>query len=184
MPGFSDPTADRPFRYTHGQFGPSNTQSLSSYTIAARGGQQERGLTYQLSFTREATDDPVGKTETGVSAGAMYDPTGDGIPIGPRLGLTPFVEYTHFDNFANTTGLERHYVLGGLTFTRVRWQLVLAAGLRKSTGASRDTDQQQNVSLNYTVTPELSVGGGVNRTEIAGRGSWSAGPSLNYHRAF
>jgi hypothetical protein len=64
-PSLDDPTADRLRRYTRDQFGPSNTGGFSSYTIALRGGQPSRGLTYQLSFTQEATDDPAGKRETG-----------------------------------------------------------------------------------------------------------------------
>ena len=183
-PSLDDPTADRLRRYTRDQFGPSNTGDFSSYTIALRGGQPSRGLTYQLSFTQEATDDPTGKKETGESIGISYDPTGDGIPLSPRLGVTPFLEYAHFNNFAGIADLERHYLLGGLTFTRVRWQLVLAAGLRKSLGIAHDTDHQENISLNYTVTPHVTVGGGLNYIRVAGTGSWTFGPSLNFHIAF
>jgi hypothetical protein len=201
----TDPTM-RPYRYTPGSFGPSNTGSLASYTLAFQGGEAERGLTYQISFTKEATDDPTGKTEWGQSIGASYDPTGDGIPFGERLGLTPFLEYTHFNNFQNNPGLSRHYLIGGATFTYVNWQLALAAGLRRTTddanasGAAftnavavqenKAWDHQENASLDYSLPPSgslppgVTLGFGVNHVIIAARGSWSFGPSLGYHRDF
>ncbi len=179
-PSLDDPTADRARRYTLGQFGPSNTNKPDSFTLALRGGQPERGLTYQISFTRETTLAPGGKAELGELIGASYDPTGDGIPIGPRLGVTPFLEYTHFDNFSGTAGLDAHYLLGGLTFTKARWQLALAAGLRATNFAGASSlDHQENISLDYELTPHVTVGGGVNYINLAGQGgSWSFGPSL------
>jgi hypothetical protein len=193
-----DPTV-RPYRYSLGNFGPSNTHSLSSYTVALRGGEAERGLTYQLSFTREATADPTAKTETGESAGLSYDP-GNGIPISSRLGVVPFIEYAHFDNFQTNPGLERHYLIGGLQFTYVRWQLSLAGGVRRTVdGANppglpftnalaaqenRAWDHQENVTLTYAfpfaVSYDFTVGGGVNHATIAGRDSWSFGPTVNF----
>ena len=183
-PSLDDPTADRARRFAPAQFGPSNTQGFNSYTLALKGGQAEHGLTWLASFTKEATDDPAGRTEYGESIGGQYDPTGDGIPLGPRLGVTPFLEYAHFDNFGGAANLEIHYLQAGLTFTRVRWQLALAAGLRKSLGAATNTDHQESISLNYTVTPSLTLGGGINYISVDGRGSWSLGPSLGFHRAF
>jgi hypothetical protein len=194
----ADPTA-RPYRYTHDRFGPSNTQSLASYTAALQGGEPGRGFTYQLSFTKEATDDPTGKTEYGLSAGARYDPTGDGIPLTDRIGVSPFLEFTHFKNFQNNPSMDRNYLIGGITFTYVRWQLSLAGGLRHThdpanapgqpfTNAvatqERDAiDHQQNISLNYAlpvaVSYSLSVGAGLNHVHVAGQGSWSFGPSAN-----
>lgn len=202
----TDPTV-RFHRYTLGSFGPSNTNSLASYTLAFRGGEAERGLTYQVSFTKEATDNPAGQTEWGQSIGASYDPTGDGIPIGARLGLTPFLEYTHFNNFQNNPGLSRHYLIGGAAFTYVNWQLALAAGLRRTSdnanapgGAPfgnavaaqeyKAWDHQENLSLNYSLPPSgalpagVTLGAGVNHVIVAGRSSWSFGPSLSYHRDF
>lgn len=180
-PSLDDPTADRARRYTLGQYGPSNTNKPDSFTIALRGGQPERGLTYQISLTRETTLAPGGKAEVGESIGASYDPTGDGIPLGPRLGVTPFLEYTHFDNFAGEAGLEAHYLIGGLTFTRARWQFAIAGGLRNNNiGNTHSLDHQENISLNYALTPHVTLGGGVNYIDITGRGgSWSFGPSLS-----
>ncbi|MGH7034791.1 MAG: hypothetical protein ACREFL_13750 [Stellaceae bacterium] len=185
-PGIDDPLADRARRYTLGQFGPSNTNKPESFTLAVRGGQPERGLTYQISLTRETTLEPGGRAELGESIGASYDPTGDGIPIGPRLGLTPFLEYTHFDNFGGTAGLEAHYLIGGLTFTRARLQIALAAGLRANMlGAVSTLDHQENLSVNYEVNPRLTVGGGINYINVSGQGgSWSFGPSLSYAIGF
>ncbi len=184
QPALDDPNADRLRKYTRGAFGPSNTGGLDSFTAALRGGKTEQGLTYQASLTREATDDPAGKTETGESVGASYNPGGDGIPLTSRIGVTPFLEYTHFDNFQNIDNLERHYVVGGLAFSEGRWGLNLAGGLRQSEGASQDTDHQENLTLTYELAEHLEIGGGINHTNIANVGSWGFGPSLSYTLAF
>lgn len=183
-PGLDDPTADRLRRYTRDQYGPSNTGSLDSWTASLRGGRAERGLAWQVSITREATDEPGGRTEFGQSIGASFDPNGDGIPLGSRLGVTPFLEYTHFTNFGGIAGLERHYAVGGLAFTYARWQLSAAAGLRKSSGAATGTDHQENVSLTYEVIPRFQVGAGINFVSLGGKASRTLAPSLNYTRAF
>ena len=194
-----DPTV-RPFRYSLVAFGPSNTGNLSSFTAALRGGEPERGLNYQVSLTKEATNDPTGKVELGQSIGASYDPSGDGIPLGSRLGVTPFAEYTHFSNFRNNPDLERHYLIGGLQFTYARWQLSLAGGLRRTDDPSNAAgqpfsnalatqerhawDHQQNVSLNYSfpfaISYNLTAGVGLNHTMIAGRESWAFGPNATF----
>ena len=183
-PSLADPTADRLRRYTRDQFGPSNTGTLDSFTASLRGGRPERGLDWQVSLTREATRMPIGRTEYGESVGASYDPGGDGIPLGPRLGVAPFLEYAHFNNFAGIAGLERHYAVGGLAFSYARWVVNVAAGLRSSAGAATGTDHQQNVSLTYEVVPRLLVGGGVNFINVDGKASRTLAPSLSYTRAF
>jgi hypothetical protein len=199
----ADPSV-RPYRYTLGQFGPSNTHSLSSYTVALRGGEAERGLTYQLSFTQEATADPAGKTEYGQSVGLSYDPTGDGIPLTTRIGVTPFVEFTHFNNFQNNPSMARAYLIAGATFNYVRWQLSLAGGLRHTHDPQNPPDQaftnalatqerdaldhQENISLNYAlpiaISYSVTVGAGINHVHIAGEDSWSFGPSANLSMSF
>ena len=204
-PSFGDPDPTVRFhRYALGLYGPSNTNSLASYTLALRGGEVDRGLTYQLSLTRETANTPDSRTEFGQSIGASYDPTGDGIPLGSRLGVRPFIEYTHFNNFQNNPGLQRHYLIGGLTFVYVRWELALAAGLRRTIDHNNPSgqaftnavatqersawDHQQNISLNYAlpfaVSYDFTVGAGVNHVTVAGQSSWSFGPSLNFGMRF
>lgn len=183
-PSLDDPTANRLRRYARDQFGPSNTGGLDSFTVSLRGGRPARGLAWQLSVTREATDMPGGRTETGESIGASYDPGGDGIPLGPRLGVTPFLEYAHFSNFEGIAGLERHYAVGGLAFTHGRWIVNAAAGLRNSGGAATGTDHQENISFTYEVIPRFLIGGGVNFININGQSSRTLAPSLSYTRAF
>jgi hypothetical protein len=180
-PSPNDPTANRPRRYALGQFGAANTNRPDSFTVALRGGQAERGLTYQVSVTREATIAPGGKAEVGESVGASYDPTGDGIPIAERIGVTPFLEYTHFNNFGGSAGLDANYAIAGLSFTRGRWQLALAGGLRHDSQAGTATlDHQENVSLNYAINAYVTAGGGVNYINLSGQGgSWTFGPSLS-----
>ena len=185
QPSIDDPTADRVRRYTRGAYGPSNTGSFDSYTLALRGGTAEQGLVYQLSLTQEATDMPGGRTEYGESAGFSIDPTGDGIPITPSLGVVPFFEYTHFDNFAGIAKLNRHYAVAGLTFVRGRWNFIGSAGLRKSSGSvSHDFDHQENISVTYEIVEHLLIGGGYNFTNIAAKSSNSFAPSLSYSLAF
>ena len=183
-PSLDDPTADRLRRYTRNQFGPSNTGALDSFTVSLRGGRPARGLTWQISVTHEATDLPGGRSENGQSIGASYDPGGDGIPLSPRLGVTPFVEYAHFSNFQGIAGLERHYAIGGLAFTYGRWGVSTAAGLRHSAGSGSGTDHQENISFTYEVIPRLLVGAGMNFANVDGKSSRILAPSLSYKRAF
>lgn len=193
QPKLTDTGADRRWRYRRDQFGPANTGRLDSYTLALRGGQPETGLTYQLSYERQATADPAGKTETGGSIGLMYDPAGgDGIALGNRLGVTPFIEYAQFNNFGNVANQRQAYVVGGLAFKYVRWELDVSGGVRKASAVPQDDgsvkgtfDRQQSVSLNYTLTPHWTAGVGVNHVNLSGRGSsWTGGPSATYNIAF
>ena len=183
-PSLDDPVAQRLRRYTRGQYGPSNTGSFDSGTISLRGGHAEAGLAWQISATQEATDAPGGRTENGQSIGASFDPGGDGIHLGPRLGVVPYLEYAHFSDFSGVAGLERHYAVGGLTFTYARWQVGVAAGLRASQGAASGTDHQENVTFTYEVIPRFPVGIGVNHIVIDGKSSVALSPALTYTRAF
>ena len=193
QPKLSDDSADRKWRYRRDQYGPANTGALDSWTLALRGGQPETGLTYQLSFERQATNDPAGKTESGGSIGLMYDPAGgDGVALGHRLGVIPFIEYAQFSNFGNTPDQRQAYVVGGLAFHYVRWELDVSGGLRKGSAVPQDDgsvkgtfDRQESVSLNYTFTPHLTAGIGINHINLSGRGSsWTGGPSATYEIAF
>lgn len=179
-PAIGDPRADRFWRYTRGQFGPSNTGSLDSYTAAISGGRKGQGLTWQASATHEATADPAGAAEDGQSVSASYDPTGDGIPITPRVGLTPFAEYAHFTNFAGVKRLERHYVLAGATLGYAGWELAAAGGLRANRGPMTGTDHQQNLTLTYEIVDGFKLGAGINRVAVGGRGSWTLAPAMSY----
>ena len=180
-----DPLGGRTGRYQRSQYGASNTGSLNSFTAAARAGVPEQGLTGQLSFTQEATADPLGRTERGLSIGVTFDPTGDGMPLTGRLGVTPFVEYTHFDNFGGEANLRRDYGIGGLSFHYSRWQAILAGGVRRNSGSQHGADHQENITITYAMTEQLTLASGVNHVTIAGQGdSWTAGPSLTYQLGF
>ena len=176
-----DPFGGRPGRYQRSSYGSSNTGSLNSFTGAIRAGVPENGLSGQLSFTQEATGDPLGRTERGVSLGATFDPTGDGMRLTGRLGLTPYVEYAHFQNYGGTANLNRDYLIGGLTFQYSRWQAIVVAGLRHSSGADHSNDHQENAGISYTVNEKLTVSAGINHVNLEGQGSsWTVGPSLTY----
>ena len=183
-PSLNDVNADRTWRYTRGQFGPSNTGSLASWTAAVKGGKAGSGLSWQISVTRQATVEPGTRAESGQSASISYDPTGSGIAITPRFGVTPFVEYAHFTNFQTVAGLERHYLVGGLAFKTGPWELDLAAGSRTSRGAQTGTDHQESITLTYEILPGFQAGAGINHITSAGRGSWALAPALNYKVTF
>ena len=167
-----------------GGFGPSNTGALDSLTFAVRGGRRGNGLAWQASLTREATREPGAAAQHGQSVSASYDPTGNGIALTPRLGVTPFVEYAHLSNAGTLRGLERHYVIGGLAFHHGAWTVAATAGLRRSTGAIRATDHQQNVTVSRDIGGGFEVGLGVNHVVIGGRASWTLAPALAYGVTF
>ena len=183
-PSLYDASADRGWRYTRGQYGPSNTGSLTSWTASLKGGKAGQGLAWQISFTHQSTVEPGARAEDGQSASASYDPNGSGIPLTSRLGVTPFVEYAHFTNFQTVTGLERHYLQGGLAFKTGPWELDVAGGLRASRGSATGTDHQQNVTLTYEIVEGLRVGAGINHVTLGGRGSWTLAPALSFSHRF
>ena len=183
-PSLSDTTASRAYRYARSQYGPSNTDGLNSYTAAIRSGKAGQGLQWQISITQETARAPGARTENGQSVGLTYDPSGTGIALTPQLGMTPFVEYAHFTNFATVAGLERHYLLAGLSFSHGSWNLAFAGGLRHGQGTEKVTDHQQNVTLTYEIAPRLQIGAGINHVTVGGRGSWTLAPALSYSASF
>ncbi len=204
QPSVYDPTADRAWRYrrTMPMATDGNTGQFNNWALALQGGRPETGLTYQLSFEQQGTGQPGSKTESGGSLGLMYDPGGgDGIALGRRLGVVPFVEYAQFSNFNGNAGEKERYLTGGLAFHYVRWELDVSGGLRKGSnvlmadGSRADGfDRQESVSLNYTVIPypQITVGVGINHINdtgdpiavIAKGASWGGGPSLTYSAPF
>jgi hypothetical protein len=183
-PSLSDLTASRAYRYARSRFGPSNTGGLNSTTAAIRSGKAGQGLQWQISITQETSQLPRARTENGQSAGLTYDPSGTGIPLTTELGMTPFIEYAHFTNFATVAGLERHYLLAGLSFSYGGWNLAFAGGLRRGQGAERVTDHQENATLTYEILPRLQLGAGINHATLGGRGSWTLAPALFYAASF
>lgn len=197
-PSLNDDSANRLRKYTQDAGGPSNTGKLNSYTLALRGEgfAGVDGLKYQISYTHEAVAQPDEKPEQGFSVGLSYEE----IPLSPRMAVTPFVEYTHFNNFSGVADLDRSYAIAGTTFIYGHWNLALSAGLRKSRDRSNEAnlpwtnalatqendawDQQENITLTYEVVEHLVIGAGINHARIADRSSNSFGPSLSYTRAF
>ena len=202
QPSLDDGGANRLRRYTMAAGGASNTGNLESFTLSVRGRRVPglEGLKYQLSFTNEAVHLPGEHTEHGFSVGFSIDPTGDGIPLTHRWGVTPFLEYTHFDNFAGVAGLDRHYAIGGLNFIHGHWNVAMSAGLRRSNDDNTNTNQpftnalatqesnawdwQENVTLTYEVMEHLMLGIGYNHVRVSGRSSNTFGPSVGYTWAF
>jgi hypothetical protein len=84
---------------------------------------------------RQATSDPTARAEEGISFSAGWDPD-KGIALTPHLSAAPFAEYARFNNALTIRGLTRQYLLGGVAFVTGKWELDVAAGIRKSTGAA------------------------------------------------
>ncbi|HVI52982.1 MAG TPA: hypothetical protein VM661_17370 [Candidatus Sulfotelmatobacter sp.] len=205
-PGYDDSGINRAKRYRLSDGGASNTGNLESYTVAWRGGSLPggiEGVKYQLSYTHEAVHLPGEAAENGYSVGVSYDPTGDGIPLTRRLGVTPFAEFTHFNNYSGTDGLNRDYVLTGLNFIYGHWNMAVTSGLRYSSNdkvaaADQDLswqgsvatnevsafDHQENLTVTYEVIEHLQIGAGVNHVRVNDRSSIGWGPSMNYSLAF
>jgi len=185
-PSPKDPVADRLRRYTRAQFGPSNTGSLNSVTIALDGQHIPLlpGVQYHLAYTHQATDEPGARAENGVSLAAKIDPTGSGIPLTSRLGLVPFVEYAYLANFGTIAGLTRTYLLGGASLMNGDWGLHAAAGARINSGVASGTDYQVNLSATYDLGGGLQVGAGINHLRLEGRHSTGFAPMLSYRRTF
>jgi hypothetical protein len=185
-PSLNDPTADRARKYVRWQYGPSNTGSLNSFTLALDGQRVPAlpGLQYHLSYTQQATDEPGGRTEQGVSASVKIDPAGSGIPLTPRIGLLPYVEYAHFNNFSGTAGLTRDYVVGGASLLFAGWGIHAGGGGRFSSGVAPGTDYQANLSVTYDIADGFQIGAGVNHVRIGGRSSTGFAPVIGYRTTF
>lgn len=162
-PSFDDPKADRARKYRREDGGPSNTGSLDSYTVSLQGQRLPvlDGLSYQVSMTSQGVSLPGEKRENGYSAGASYE-----IGLTRHITMTPFLEYTTIANAGGQDNLDQRYALGGVAFVYGKWELDVAGGLRRTSGAEDLRAHQANVSLSYEVMDGLRVGGGYNRVRV------------------
>ncbi len=195
----TDPAVARPDKLRLSDGGASNTGSLNSATVALQGHKLFglKGTAYQVSYTHEAvrlTGDrtPDGadpeRAEDGVSVGFSYKKS-----ITAGIAVTPFVEVAHFNNFGGQNDLRAdYYIFAVATTFGEKWELDLTGGVRHNHDGINATDAwdtQQNVALQYQVTPSLQVGVGYNHinanrsddaTVVHYVGSNTIGVSLNY----
>jgi hypothetical protein len=162
-PGFDDATADRRRKFWREDGGPSNTGGFDSYTVALQGKRLPvlDGLSYQVSVTSEGVSLPGEKRETGFSAGAAYE-----VGLTRRITMTPFLEYTSFDNFGGQEDVTRRYYMGGLAFVYGKWELDLAGGYRRGTGAEDLHSSQANITASYEVMEGLRLAVGYNHVRL------------------
>ena len=178
-PNGNDPAVLRPARYRARYGGPSNTGSFDSFDVALDGSRIPglEQLKYHIAYTREGVGQPGERTETGATAALSYE-----FKLTPRIAMTPFVEYAHFDNYAGTAGEKRDYLVTAVEFDYRKYALSLVAAPRRVRTATEGTryDLQYSATVSYTIMPRLTVSAGYIRTRDTGIVTNAVGSAMNY----
>ena len=178
-PAPGDPTTARPgrLRTRFGRAG--NTGRPDSFDVALDGSRIPglEGLRYHLGVSRQAVRGGDERPETGVTAAASYV-----VRLSPRVFVTPFLEYAHFDNFGGAAGETRDYVVAAAEFTYRKYSLSVTAAPRRvaAAGEPRRWDLQYGATLSYTVMPRLVVSAGYLRTRNGDQLENTVGTAVNY----
>ncbi len=178
-PSPDDPATLRPGRLRTRFGGAGNTGRPDSFDVALDGsripGLEE--LRYHLGVSRQAVNGEGERAEVGVTAALSYT-----FRLSPRVFVTPFVEYAHFDNFGGTAKETRDYVIAAAEFTYRKYALSFAAAPRRvaAAGDERRWDLQYSTTLKYTIMPRLTVSAGYIRTRDAGAVENTFGTAVNY----
>jgi len=178
-PSPDDPAAFRPGRLRTRFGGAGNTGRPDSFDVALDGSRipgLER-LRYHLGITRETVRGPDERAETGVTAALSYE-----FKLTPRVAMTPFVEYAHFDNFGGGKGEQRDYVVSAVEFDYRKYALSFVVAPRRVAlmGEAARWDLQYSATLIYTVMPRLVVSAGYLRTRDEGQVENTFGTAVNY----
>ncbi len=174
-----DPATLRPGRLRTRQGGAGNTGGLDSFDVALDGGRipgLER-LRYHLGVTRQGVKQAEERPETGYTAALSYE-----VRLSPRVSMTPFVEYAHFDNFGGAPGERRDYAVGAVEFAYRKYALSFVVAPRRvaAPGEATRWDLQYGTTLSYTIMPRLVVSAGYQRTRDAGQLENVFGTAVNY----
>lgn len=171
-----DPATLRPGRLRTGQGGAGNT---GSFDVALDGSRIPglESLRYHLGVTREGVGQAVERAETGVTAAASYE-----FKLTPRIAMTPFVEYAHFDNFGGANGERRDYVTSAVEFDYRKYALSFVVAPRRvaALGEAARWDLQRGTTLSYTIMPRLTVSAGYLRTRDGAQLENTVGTAVNY----
>lgn len=158
--------------------GPGNTEDFSSFAVGLDGGKIAAlpGFGYHIAFVSRA--DGAGSTddETGIAIAGMYS-----FSVGP-IGVSPFIEYVHFDDLGGTNGDEIDFLTTSLELTWKKWNLAFSRTGRDTDFASgTDTDDHLvQISAGYEFEFGLGINLGWKTTEEANIDSETFGVLLNY----
>jgi len=173
--------------------GPSNTESLKSFTVALEGENVAgvKDLHYHLSGARQGVDrvndeDGVAKAgsatddETGFAAAVHYR-----FAVG-KVGVAPVVEWVRLNDFGGDTGVDRTYVTAGLGAELDQWNAALAWTRRHTDNpSSADAhDYQLQVSAGYRFKSGIGVEVGWKQSKESELLSRTVGALLTYEYAF
>ena len=178
-PAFGDSTTARPGRLRTEYGGAGNTGRPDSFDVALDGtripGLEE--FRYHLGVSRQAVRGEDEKPEVGVTASASYS-----VRLSPRVFVTPFVEYAHFDNFGGAAGETRDYVVTAAEFTYRKYSLSFNVTPRRvaAPGDPQRWDLQYGSTISYEVMPRLTVSAGYLRTRSGDQLENTFGTAVNY----
>ncbi len=177
-PSPDDTTAFRPGRLRTRFGGAGNTGRPDSFDVALDGSRIPglEALRYHLGVSRQAVDQAEERAEVGVTAALSYS-----IRLTPRVFVTPFVEYAHFDNFGGAAQEARDYVITAAEFSYRKYALSFVAAPRRvaAPGEAKRWDLQYSTTLSYTVMPRLVASAGYIRTRDAGEVENTFGTAVN-----
>ena len=178
-PSPDDPAVFRPGRLRTRFGGAGNTGRFDSFDVALDGSRipgLER-LRYHVGVTREGVGQPDGRPEAGVTAALSYE-----FKLTPRIAMTPFVEYAHFDNFGGANGERREYWVSAVEFDYRKYALSFVVAPRRvaALGEAARWDLQYGATLSYTVMPRLVVSAGYLHTRDGGQVENTVGTAVNY----
>jgi hypothetical protein len=178
-PSPDDPAVFRPGRLRTRFGGAGNTGRPDSFDVALDGSRIPglESLRYHLGVTRASVNPSDERAETGVTAALSYE-----FKLTPRIAMTPFVEYAHFDNFGGANGEQRDYVVSAVEFDYRKYALSFVAAPRRVAlpGEATRWDLQYSTTLSYTIMPRLVVSAGYLRTRDGGQVENTVGTAINY----
>lgn len=171
--------------------GISNSESLSSFTVAVDGSDipSVPDLTYHLALQRQVRSDRDANSQIGGAAALQYR-----LALSERDAVMPLVEYVGLRG-ANGQTADRHYLTGSVALLHDDWTLRLTQSARNNEIRGTDAttavnfvdhagDTLRAVSLGYAITEEFNVAVGWRRAKLGAVTNDSAGLFLEYSFAF
>ncbi len=162
--------------------GPGNTEDLSSFAVALDGEKIPAlpGFGYHIAFVSRADGAGSTEDETGIAIAAMYSFSVGGI------GVSPFIEYVHFDDLGGTSGDEVDFLTTSLQLTWKKWNLAFSRTARDTdiAGGTDTDDHLVQISAGYAFEFGLGIDIGWKTTEEANIDSETLGVLLTYGLTF
>lgn len=162
--------------------GAGNTEDLSSFAVALDGGEISAlpGFGYHIAFVLRAEGQGNTADETGIAIAVRYSFSVAGV------GVSPFIEYVHFDDLAGTDGDERDFLTTSLQMVWKQWNLAVSRTGRDTdiAGGSGSDDELVQISVGYAFESGLGIDAGWKFTEEADIDSDTFGVLLAYTITF